>query len=210
VASLILAALSGYLLGSFPTAFLVVRRKSDIDVRAAGTGNVGTLNTFVITRSKATAGIVLLIDMLKGALAVVLAGKLFGDAFAVTGTAGVCAVIGHNFPVWLGFRGGRGLASSAGVMLALAWGFLLLWLGIWLLAYLFLREINPASALTSVILLGIVLLVPSSLLEGYLPQGAAAESFRIFCALLVGIILTKHAHPVMEYVESLRKKEEPS
>jgi acyl phosphate:glycerol-3-phosphate acyltransferase len=210
VASHILAAAFGYLLGSFPTAFLVVHRKSNIDVRSAGTGNVGTLNTFVVTGSKWTAAIVLLVDLLKGVLAVVLAMQLLGDTFTVKATAGVSAVLGHNFPVWLGFKGGRGLATAAGVFIALAWVVLLLWLAVWLLAYLLLREINPASALTSLIILGVALLTPVEFLGDSLPRGATVVSFRVFFVVIIGIILAKHLQPVREYLDDLRKKEKSS
>jgi glycerol-3-phosphate acyltransferase PlsY len=208
VDSLILAAAFGYLLGSFPTAFLVVRWKSKIDIRAAGTGNVGTLNSFVVTRSKAVAITVLLVDLLKGVLAVVLAREGLDESFPLACASGVCAVLGHNFPVWLGFRGGRGLATAAGVMLVLSWIFLALWLVFWLGAYYLLREINPASALTSAIVLGTFFLAPLGQFPSLLPAGATAESFRIFGTVLIVIILTKHLQPVKEYITALRNKKE--
>jgi acyl phosphate:glycerol-3-phosphate acyltransferase len=208
VDSLILAAAFGYLLGSFPTAFLVVRWKSKIDIRAAGTGNVGTLNSFVVTRSKAIAVTVLCVDLLKGALAVVLAREFVGESFPLAGASGVCAVLGHNFPVWLGFRGGRGLATAAGVMIVLSWVFLALWLVLWLGAYFLLREINPASALTSVIVLGSIFLAPLAQYQSVLPAGATVESFRAFGSLLILIILIKHVQPLKEYVAALRNKKE--
>jgi glycerol-3-phosphate acyltransferase PlsY len=208
VDSLILAAAFGYLLGSFPTAFLVVRWKSKIDIRAAGTGNVGTLNSFVVTRSKAVAITVLLVDLLKGVLAVVLARESLGESFPLAFASGVCAVVGHNFPVWLGFRGGRGLATAAGVMLVLSWVFLALWLVLWLGAYYLLRDINPASALTSAIVLGTLFLAPLGQFPSLLPAGATVESFRIFGTLLIVIILTKHLQPVKEYITALRNKKE--
>ena len=123
VLPLIVAGVVGYLLGSFPTAYLMVRLKSRVDIRKAGSGNVGTLNSFMVTKSKGVGVVVLLLDLLKGVAAVTIA-PLFGasDPFLAQTVAGAAAVAGHNFPVWLGGKGGRGLATGAGVMLPPAVG----------------------------------------------------------------------------------------
>ncbi len=113
----ILAVTLGYLAGSVPFAFLVARRRG-IDLRRVGSGNVGATNvlrTSGVTRAVAA----MCLDGLKGALAVVVAQRLaFGPATPVA--AGVASVIGHIYPVWLGFRGGKGVATAAGVFGVLA------------------------------------------------------------------------------------------
>lgn len=102
------AILIGYLVGSLPIGYLVVQR-GGIDLRRVGSGNVGATNVYRSTNLK-TAIAVMLVDMAKGAAAVLLAG---GGANAVA--AGVAAVLGHVYPVWLRFRGGKGVATASGV-----------------------------------------------------------------------------------------------
>ncbi len=113
---LLLGGLLGYLLGSIPTAFLLVRWKSRVDIRTSGSGNVGTLNSYQVSGSKVVGFIVLVADFLKGFFAVWGTTALLGSSFEATATAGVGSVLGHNFPFWLRFHGGRGLATAAGVM----------------------------------------------------------------------------------------------
>jgi acyl phosphate:glycerol-3-phosphate acyltransferase len=121
----IVVAVVGYLLGSIPTGFLVAKARG-IDIRAVGSGNIGAANTFrAIGRS---AGIfVLIVDALKG-FAAVEASYLILPFFGVTDTAqaihyrvvaGIFAVLGHNYTCWLSFKGGKGIATTAGVYLAL-------------------------------------------------------------------------------------------
>ena len=111
---LILTILVGYLLGSIPFGLLLARANG-IDLRAVGSGNIGTTNV-LRTGDKRLAAATLLLDAGKGALAVWLAMR-FGDASAIPVAAGAAAFLGHVFPVWLRFRGGKGVATLLGVTL---------------------------------------------------------------------------------------------
>ena len=110
--------LAAYLLGSLPVAFMA-GRVHGIDIRRAGSGNVGATNAFR-TLGVAAGAITLALDMTKGAAAVLLAERLATNPATMVPAAGVCAVIGHLFPVWLGFRGGKGVATAAGVFAVLS------------------------------------------------------------------------------------------
>jgi glycerol-3-phosphate acyltransferase PlsY len=111
--------LSGaYLLGSIPFAFLVPRYLGGVDVRRAGSGNVGATNVWRTTRLS-LALLVLLLDAGKGALAV-LAVRLLGAPSGLQVVAGLCAIAGHMYPVWLGFQGGKGVATTGGVFAVVA------------------------------------------------------------------------------------------
>jgi glycerol-3-phosphate acyltransferase PlsY len=119
-------AVAAYLLGSVPTGYLVGRAKG-IDIRRVGSGNIGATNAFRIL-GKPAGTFVLLADALKGALAVLLLPRWFGGTPAVPLeiVAALGAVLGHNFTCWLRFKGGKGIATSAGVLAALVpWGFLI-------------------------------------------------------------------------------------
>ncbi len=112
-----LAGLAAYLLGSFPPAYILVRLVKGLDVRRVGTRNVGALNTYY-QAGKWGALVVLLADAGKGAVAVLLPGRLGAPDWWVYLTAPL-VVVGHNWPVFLGFRGGKGAATVLGVSLAL-------------------------------------------------------------------------------------------
>jgi glycerol-3-phosphate acyltransferase PlsY len=111
-------AAAAYLLGSIPFGLLTGKLFGASDVRKAGSGNIGATN--VARVAGPIAGIfTLLLDAAKGAFAVVLAARLSEQSSTMMMVAGLCALVGHCFPIWLGFRGGRGVATAAGVFLVL-------------------------------------------------------------------------------------------
>ena len=115
--SLLAAAVIGYLLGSIPFGLLLTRLAGHGDIRRIGSGNIGATNV-LRTGSKSAAALTLLLDLAKGSAAVMI-GAAWGENAALV--AAGCVVIGHMFPVWLGFRGGKGVATALGVLMALAW-----------------------------------------------------------------------------------------
>ena len=141
----LLAIMAGYLLGSVPFGLVLTRMAGLGDIRAVGSGNIGATNV-LRTGNKPLAAATMLLDIGKGALALALAGWLWdGDAGLF---AGFGAMLGHAFPVWLGFKGGKGVATGGGVLLAAGW-----WLGlgaalVWL-AMALVTRISSASALAA-------------------------------------------------------------
>jgi glycerol-3-phosphate acyltransferase PlsY len=117
-ATLISIPAAAYLLGSIPFGLLVGKVFAAADVRKAGSGNIGATN--VARVAGPFAGVLtLLLDAAKGSLAVLLAARLTNDSALWMMIAGLCALVGHCFPIWLGFRGGKGVATAAGVFLVL-------------------------------------------------------------------------------------------
>jgi glycerol-3-phosphate acyltransferase PlsY len=118
-ATLISIPIAAYLLGSIPFGLLLGKLFGGGDVRSAGSGNIGATN--VARVAGPIAGVLtLLLDAAKGALAVFLAARLSEQSSTWMMIAGLCALVGHCFPVWLGFRGGKGVATAAGVFLVLS------------------------------------------------------------------------------------------
>lgn len=122
----IVTLLIAYLLGSIPTGYLLVRFFRNEDVRSTGSGNIGATN---VSRAggKGLGIATLVLDALKGALAVIVAQHLaqttgFPNGYDLAAVAGLVAVLAHIFPVWLGFRGGKGVATALGVFLTLSRG----------------------------------------------------------------------------------------
>ncbi|MBU6398188.1 MAG: glycerol-3-phosphate 1-O-acyltransferase PlsY [Rhodospirillales bacterium] len=146
-------AVFGYLMGSVPYGLLLTRVAGLGDIRAIGSGNIGATNV-LRTGNKKLAAATLLLDGLKGFLAVMLV-KLFLHHGVLV--AGLAAVLGHLFPVWLGFNGGKGVATGLGVLFAFAWPLGLICCAIWLLVAFTLRysslsaliayAVAPAAAL---------------------------------------------------------------
>ncbi len=148
----LLTAVAGYFVGSIPTGYLFARARG-VDIRSVGSGNIGATNVFRVLGR--TAGIlVLVIDALKG----FLPAKFF--LFGATPEtreyhlilAGVCAILGHNYTCWLRFKGGKGIATTAGVMLALVPAGLLIALGVWLLVLAIGRYVSLASIVAAAVL----------------------------------------------------------
>src|SRR3954463_6601863 len=119
---LYLGAVLAYLIGSIPFGLILTRLAGLGDIRRIGSGNIGATNV-LRTGNKALAAATLLLDGAKGAAAVLAAGWLAGPEAAPDAAmwAGIGAVLGHAFPVWLGFRGGKTVATSYGVLIAAAW-----------------------------------------------------------------------------------------
>lgn len=126
-----LALVLGYLFGSVPFGLLLTRATGAGDLRAIGSGNIGATNV-LRTGRKGLAAATLLLDVAKGFLAVMLARLLGDDPDALMRLAAVGAFVGHCYPVWLKFRGGKGVATLLGIALAFGWVYLLVFAVVWL------------------------------------------------------------------------------
>jgi glycerol-3-phosphate acyltransferase PlsY len=173
VLSYILTALGAYLLGSIPTGFLVANAKG-IDIRAVGSGNIGATNAMRVL-GKPAGIFVLLMDALKGFAAAAWLVSLMVKCFTFAPEhvenlkiiAGICAVLGHNYTCWLKFKGGKGIATTAGVYLALAPWALLIALGVFILAVLITRYVSVGAIAAAIALPVIVwVMMPHNLFLG--------------------------------------------
>ncbi|MEM9475957.1 MAG: glycerol-3-phosphate 1-O-acyltransferase PlsY [Pseudomonadota bacterium] len=145
---LITVAVLAYLLGSIAFGMLMARAFGLGDLRAVGSGNIGATNV-LRTGNKVAAALTLVLDAAKGGVAVLAARALVGEDAAQV--AGLCAFLGHLFPVWLGFRGGKGVATFLGTLLALAWPVGIAACATWLATAAVLR-MSSASALVAALL----------------------------------------------------------
>jgi len=151
IAVYIIILIVSYLIGSIPTAYLVVRRWSGKDVTSLGSGNIGTMNTHRATENKLLTVSVLLGDMAKGAVAVVLARLLLSSSPEAPILTSAAVVLGHNYSVYMGFKGGRGLATAAGAMLIFNPLILLLWLLIWVPPFLISKILVVGTLIATVL-----------------------------------------------------------
>lgn len=158
----IAALIFGYLLGSIPFGLLLTRAAGLGDVRSIGSGNIGATNV-LRTGNKKLAAATLLLDALKGTAAVLLANCYAPDLGL---WAGFGAFLGHLFPVWLGFRGGKGVATYLGVLIALAWQVALIFAAVWLLVAIVFRYSSLAALCAAVAVPGALWFLATPQLAG--------------------------------------------
>ena len=182
--------LLGYLFGSVPFGLLLVRFAGLGDVRSIGSGNIGTTNV-LRTGRKDLAAATLVLDALKGAVAVGLAALLFEGSAVHMALAGAGAFLGHCFPVWLRFRGGKGVATYLGTMLAFDWRAGLAAIVVWILCAAVTRY-SSLSALCAALVSPALLFV-----FGHLAFGLAALA-------MTGLVFWRHR----ENIERLRARTE--
>ena len=178
---LALAAVLGYLLGAIPFGLLLTRAAGLGDIRSIGSGNIGATNV-LRTGNKALAAITLLFDVAKGAVAVLVARWLWGEEAAMV--AGIGAFLGHVFPIWLRFKGGKGVATLIGVLTALSWPVGLIFCATWLVIAVA-RQYSSLAGITAAV---------TSPIFAYVV--ADSLSLAATAALMAAILILKHAQNV--------------
>jgi glycerol-3-phosphate acyltransferase PlsY len=174
----IAALIFGYLLGSIPFGLLLTRAAGLGDVRSIGSGNIGATNV-LRTGNRKLAAATLLLDALKGTAAVLLASHYAAELGL---WAGFGAFLGHLFPVWLGFQGGKGVATYLGVLIGLAWQVALIFAAVWLLVAVLFRYSSLAALCAAIA-------VPIALWFLATPQLAA-----LFAVMSVILFIKHHAN----------------
>jgi glycerol-3-phosphate acyltransferase PlsY len=173
-----------YLLGSIPFGLLIVKISGGGDIRKSGSGNIGAAN--VARNAGAIAGVLtLLLDAAKGYLAVFLAARWTGENIRWMTAAAVIAVIGHMFPVWLRFRGGKGVATGVGVILPICWQAAALGILLWLVVVAFWRYSSLGSIAAAVAM-------PIFVYVLYAPHHAPPEALTFGTVLISILVLVKH------------------
>jgi glycerol-3-phosphate acyltransferase PlsY len=176
--------LLGYLLGSIPFGFLIVKLRQGRDVRTVGSGNIGAVNVSRVGGLGAGA-LTLLLDAGKGYLAVCIASRFTDENITWMVVAGLAAIIGHLFPVWLRFRGGRGVATGVGVFLPICWKAVLVALVLWILVVAFWRYVSLGSIVAAASL-------PLLTYFLYAPRHAPPLTVSISTTLAALLIIVRH------------------
>ena len=171
-AATLVTFLFGYLCGSIPFGLIFTRLGGTQDIRSIGSGNIGATNV-LRTGRKGLAAATLIADMLKGTIAVIVAGSFAGPLGALTAALG--AFLGHLFPIWLKFKGGKGVATYIGLLLGLYWPAALAFAAIWLAVALISRYSSLAALIASAV---------TPMLLFVSKQMALAELFALFTVLL--------------------------
>ena len=179
-----LIPLLAYLLGAIPFGLLIVKALGGPDIRAVGSGNIGAAN--VARNAGKFAGILtLILDAGKGFAAVWLAAHFTGGNIRWMMIAAVCAVVGHMFPLWLGFKGGKGVATGLGVFLPICWQAVAAGVVLWLVVVIFWRYSSLGSISAAVALPLLTYLL-------YAPGHAPPEAVTLGTIVISLLVLIKH------------------
>lgn len=170
----------GYLFGSIPFGLVLTRLAGLGDIRDIGSGNIGATNV-LRTGNKGLAALTLLLDILKGALAVLFVSQLgFSTNPPAEMLAGLGAFVGHLFPIWLGFKGGKGVATYIGVLAALDWQAAIAFCTIWLIAAASLRYSSLSALIAAVIVPVGLLMMP------------IAPTLAVLVSVMSALLIWKH------------------
>lgn len=193
-----------FVLGSIPTAWIIRKlQPGGNDLRSEGSGNIGARNLWDVGSSKGAAILVGVIDTLKGIAAVLIAKQLHGDWFAAVAWAGVGVVFGHNYSIFLGFKGGRGLATAVGVFALVSPLPLILWCVSYLTGYYVIRRNMHIACMAAIIgSTGLIWSTPNSALQvTMLTPCWDVTEFRIMVAGVAFAHFLRHVEPVRAAIQ---------
>jgi acyl phosphate:glycerol-3-phosphate acyltransferase len=197
----------GYIIGSLPTAYLLLRITHNIDITKTGSGNVGAMNSYEVSNSKWIGILVFLIDAIKGLLSCFMAFHFIGNEFIYPMLALIASVFSHCYSPWLKFKGGRGLATSAGGGVFISLPVIAIWGLTWLPVFIFKRNVHIGNIAATVVT-GILPFIAGDLmmkLSFLVPKNSFEFSISISSLML--IILSKHISPLIDYIKNLKTNE---
>ena len=201
-----ISSLIGYLLGSIPSGYLLLKKSRGIDIRKEGSGNVGAYNSYDVTKSKLVGLSVLLIDLLKGILSVIIIKFIYPDSFIFPALSLFFAVFSHCYNPWLNFKGGRGLATAAGGSLFLVPFLLVVWGILWVIFYIMRKDILFANIVATIMSILILFNSGNIAVKYSFPKPADESSLIILSTSILILIFIKHIEPLKELVQKQLKK----
>jgi glycerol-3-phosphate acyltransferase PlsY len=194
-----------YLVGSFPTAFVLMKLIHKKDITKEGSGNVGAMNSFDVSGSKKTGVLVFIIDFLKGLIPAFLVPKFFSLNFDEVYIPLVFLVIGHNFSIWLRYKGGRGLATAAGIYAVVNFWIVGVWCGIFLISQAVKKNVHIGNSLATILLPFVLLILNSQGLMFISYAQAKFADYMIFVTLTSVVIMLKHINPLKQLITKTTK-----
>jgi len=199
-----------YLIGSIPFAYLLVKKTAGVDIRQAGTGNVGAMNSYETTKNRFLGITVMLLDALKGVASVLLAYAISPTVLSIA-LASIFSVFGHNFSIFLKFKGGRGLATAAGVFAVVNPMMLLFWGIMFVAGWVIIKKNVHVASVTATICAPLLIYYtpPQIVAKTSLITPIPHNDLLIFGAIVCFIILLKHIEPIVELFknsETLKRK----
>lgn len=201
--NIIIVILLSYLLGSIPWAFIVVKVFYRENLGQKGTGNIGAMNSYDITGNKWIGIAVFILDCIKGIAAILIARLISNDTIMIISLAGFFVVLGHNYSVFMKFKGGRGLSSAVGVSLMINHLLIIIWAIIWVIEYYMIkRNVHIANTVATVFSPVFLILINEILIMKFMiiPKFTGELLFYLSIAICL-LILIRHIKPLYELIK---------
>lgn len=191
-----------YLIGSIPTAYIALKYFNGNDITKEGSGNVGALNSYEVSKSRTIGIAVFITDFLKGLIPSVLLFHFYIHDISFVSVPIILLVTGHNYSLWIGFRGGRGLATAAGIAIAINFWFLLLWCTFFIIFYLPGKNVHIGN-IAATILMPIAFMISKPLFpESYFYMISNYNVYFSLIAVICLLILLKHIKPLLNIMKN--------
>lgn len=197
----LLSSLIGYLLGSFPTAYIFLQKTKGLDITQEGSGNVGAMNSFEVSNSKFVGISVLFIDLLKGGASVLIPILVFGNVFIYPAIGLLFAVFSHCYNPWIFFKGGRGLATAAGGAAIIFPYLLAVWVIFWVLFYVMRKDILLANIAATILSVLVLFGTYRIAFNFAFPKPAGVDILLTASSSILIIIFIKHIEPLKELIQ---------
>lgn len=200
-----------YLIGAIPFSYILTKKIADKDITKSGSGNAGAMNSYEVTGSKKTGIMVMILDLLKGLIPAIIITYLLELPFSFSLLPFMLIIAGHNFSIFLKFKGGRGLATSAGISLVVNLWLVIIWLSVFYIIYLFRKNIHIGNIFATILLPIFVILIGDNLSRfNFIDSSNLFSDINLlftYTATMSLQILIKHLQPITELIKEYKIKE---
>jgi acyl phosphate:glycerol-3-phosphate acyltransferase len=199
---IIIISIISYLLGTIPSAFLLVRFTSGRDLRTIGTGNIGAMNSYEVTGRKIIGIMVFLMDALKGVSAVLLAKIFVSNTLLPVMFASFFVVLGHNFNIFIKLKGGRGLATAVGCYLLINPELIIFWGLMWLAGYYIIKKDVHVANVTATVFAPLMFYYTPEKITGFLNfvDNTSKTNLTLATIPVLLLVLLRHFKPILELI----------
>lgn len=197
-----------YLLGTIPFALIVTRLATGKDITKEGTGNIGAMNSYDITGRKWVGIVVFILDFLKGLIGILIAHQFGGGSLTLVMMSLVLVILGHNFNIFLKFKGGRGLATAAGAYFMINPLIVIHWAVSWLIGFFVIRRnVHVANVIATVATPVLLFSSPEKLIRALnIIQIDNLMSLKIWTIISCAVILSRHIEPIIKLLKDKKSQ----
>lgn len=197
-----------YLLGSISFSYIFIKKFHNKDLRNEGSGNLGMLNSYEASKDKVLTFAILMLDMTKAIYCIALVNLLFYESYLIgTIIAGIGIILGHNWNIFLRFRGGRGLAPAAGISIVVNFYPLIIWLASWTISKAFIKNIHISNCISSILTIAILWISPSDLIFSFDSWNyITPDALRILFTAINILIILSHYKVLIEYKDAILRR----
>ena len=197
-----------YLLGSISFSYIFIKKFHNKDLRNEGSGNLGMLNSYEASKDKVLTFAILMLDMTKAIYCIALVNLLFYESYLIgTIIAGIGIILGHNWNIFLRFRGGRGLAPAAGISMVVNFYPLIIWLASWTISKAFTKNIHISNCISSILTIAILWISPSDLIFSFDSwENITPDALRILFTTINILIILSHYKVLIEYKDAILRR----